>query len=146
MSTYVIDTSTAFKWAVAEVDSDKALALRNDCAAGLLELLAPDLFPTEIANSLLIAERRGRIKPGEWPVFFNDIMLYCPDLRDAGPHLPRAYEIATLLQATIYDSLYVALAEFENCEFVTADDKLVRKAHPHFPFVIRLSNMPTKSP
>jgi predicted nucleic acid-binding protein len=135
MNHFVIDSSTAFKWAVAESDSDKALAIRDDYGAGIHELSAPDLFPTEIANSLLIAERRGRIQPGEWPVFFNDVMRYCPRIHDSRPHLIRAY-----------DSLYVALAEFLNCEFVTADDKLFRKAQPHFPFVVRLSDLPAATP
>lgn len=140
MSRFVIDASTAFKWAIAESDSDKALALRDDFCNGIHDLISPDLFPTEIGNSLLMAERRSRIKPGEWPIFFNDIMLFCPTLHDAGPHLIRSYEIATLIQATIYDSLYIALAEYANCDFVTADDKLFRKAQSHFPFVVQLSS------
>ena len=63
------------------------------------DLLAPDLFPTEVANSLLVAERRGRIQPGDWPAVFNDIMRYCPGLHPAIATLVRSYEIATLLQA-----------------------------------------------
>jgi predicted nucleic acid-binding protein len=139
---YVIDTSVAFKWALAETDSDKAILLRDDFRNGIHEFRAPDLFPTEIGNSLLTAERRGRIQPGDWPIFFNDIMLYCPVLHDAAPFLPRSYEIASLIQASIYDSLYIALAESESCELVTADDKLFRKAQPHFAFVIQLGSMP----
>lgn len=139
---YVIDTSVAFKWAIAETDSDKAILLRDDFRNGIHEFHAPDLFPTEIANSLLVAERRGRIQPGDWPIFFNDIMRYCPVLHAAAPYLPRSYEIGSLIQASIYDSLYVALAESELCELVTADAKLFRKAHPHFAFVIQLASMP----
>jgi hypothetical protein len=52
----VIDCSTAFKWVVAEPDTDKAIRLRDDYRNGLVELLAPDLFPTEIANALLVAD------------------------------------------------------------------------------------------
>jgi predicted nucleic acid-binding protein len=69
-------------------------------------------------------------------------MRYCPILQAAVPNLVRSYEIAMLIQASVYDSLYVALAESESCEFVTADDKLVRKAQPHFAFVIQLANIP----
>jgi predicted nucleic acid-binding protein len=60
---YVIDASVGFKWAVSEIDSDKACLLRDDFNNAIHELLAPDLFPTEIANALAIAERAGRIKP-----------------------------------------------------------------------------------
>jgi hypothetical protein len=93
---YVIDPSVAFKWAIAETDSAKAITLRDDFRKGIHQLVAPDLFPTEIANSLLVAERRGRIQPDDWPVFFNDVMRYCPILQPAVPHLVRSYEIATL--------------------------------------------------
>jgi predicted nucleic acid-binding protein len=139
---YVIDTSVAFKWVVAETDSAKAIALRDEYVKGTHSLLAPDLFPTEMANALLVAERRGRIKSGQWPVFFLDIMHSAPGLYPASPCLLRTYEIASLIQASIYDSLYIALAESESCEMVTADDKLLRKAQPHFSFVIPLSSMP----
>lgn len=42
----------------------------------------------------------------------------------------------------MYDCLYVALAEQEKCEFVTADDKLVNNVQKQFPFVRHLSTFP----
>ena len=74
----VIDCSTAFKWVVAETDTPKALRLRDDFRNAALELLAPDLFLPEIANALLIAERKGRIGPGEGAVFFADGLRTLP--------------------------------------------------------------------
>jgi len=41
-----------------------------------------------------------------------------------------------------YDCLYVALAEREGCELVTADDKLLKNLRPTFPFILALSSMP----
>lgn len=48
---YVIDSSVAFKWFVAEVDTDRAIRLRDDFLTGAIELVAPDFFPIEIAHS-----------------------------------------------------------------------------------------------
>ena len=62
---YVIDSSVAFKWVVTEIDSDKALRLLADYQNAAHELLAPDLFPTEIGNALASAEKSGRIQRGE---------------------------------------------------------------------------------
>ncbi len=42
----------------------------------------------------------------------------------------------------VYDCLYVALAEREGCEFITADDRLVRALKPAFPFIISLASLP----
>ena len=41
---YVLDSSVAFKWAVREDLSDKALQLRDEFRQGLHELLAPDVL------------------------------------------------------------------------------------------------------
>ena len=43
---------------------------------------------------------------------------------------------------TVYDCLYIALAERERCELVTADDKLVKAVQPTLPFVLALSSLP----
>ena len=42
----------------------------------------------------------------------------------------------------IRDCLYVALAESEHCEFVTADDKLVKNLQLYFPFILSLGSLP----
>jgi predicted nucleic acid-binding protein len=52
---YVVDSSVAFKWVVAEVDDDKANRLRESYRNNVHELIAPDIFPAEIANALLMA-------------------------------------------------------------------------------------------
>ena len=55
---YVIDTSVGFKWVVTEIDSDKATRLRDDFNNAIHDLLAPDFFPTEIANALAVADEK----------------------------------------------------------------------------------------
>lgn len=45
------------------------------------------------------------------------------------------------MRVGVYDCLYVALAERAKCDFVTADDKLVKKLQPQFPFIKHLSTM-----
>jgi len=130
------------KWAVSEIDSDKALHLRDDYLNGAHELLAPDLFPTEIANALAISERAGRIQPGEAAIFFAGILKNSPALHAGVPLLPRAIDICLHIRQSIYDCLYVALAEQEACQLVTADDKLVRNLQSHFPFIVSLATLP----
>ena len=62
---YVLDSSVALKWVLPEADSAKALRLRDEYRNGLHELLAPDIFPSVIANGLVSAERQKRIRTGE---------------------------------------------------------------------------------
>jgi predicted nucleic acid-binding protein len=138
---YVIDTSVAFKWEVVEIDSDKALRLRDDFHNGISDLLAPEHFPAEIANSLLVAERRGRYPQGDYATHVANCLATLPHLHPCAPLLPRVVAITSAFQVSVYDCLYVALAEQESCEFVTADDKLVRSLQATFPFIVPLASI-----
>jgi len=138
----VIDSSVAFKWVVPEHDTDKALLLRNDFRNAVVELLAPDVFPVELAHALTRAERQGRIVVSEAATFWIDVMRTAPLFCRSISLTPRAIEISSQMRIGVYDCLYVALAEQEKCEFVTADDKLVKKLQPAFPFIVPLSSLP----
>jgi len=56
--------------------------------------------------------------------------------------MPRAYELSSAMRLGVYDCLYIALAEREGCEFVTADARLVAKVAARFPFVVPLASLP----
>jgi predicted nucleic acid-binding protein len=55
---YILDANVALKWVLPEADSDKAIRLRTDMQAGVHELLAPDVFPVEVAHALTRANAR----------------------------------------------------------------------------------------
>jgi hypothetical protein len=54
----------------------------------------------------------------------------------------RSVEISSQTRAGFYDCLYVALAEQENCQLVTADDKLINALQARFPFIVSLASLP----
>lgn len=61
------------------------------------------------------------------------------------PHLHLvawAIDISSQSRSGFYDCLYIALAELEGCDMVTADDKLLRNVQHQFPFVKHLSSIP----
>ena len=57
---YVLDSCVALKWVLPESDSGTAIRLRDEYSKGIHELLAPDIFPSEIANGLASVERQKR--------------------------------------------------------------------------------------
>ena len=136
----VLDSSVGFKWIVPELHSDKALQLREDFRNGLVELIAPDIFLIEIAHAITRAERQKRITPAQGALALADLMAVSPQLSSYIPLLPRAYEISSQTRVGVYDCLYVTLAEQEGCEFITADDKLLKKLQFQFPFIIPLAS------
>jgi predicted nucleic acid-binding protein len=139
---FVLDSSVGFKWLVPELHSDKALRLRDDYRSGLLELIAPDIFLIEIAHALTRAERQKRITPAQGALALADLMSMQPQLFSFIALLPRAYQISSDRQVGVYDCLYVALAEREGCDLVTADDRMVKNLQPHFPFLVALASLP----
>src|SRR4051812_41477309 len=118
---YILDSSVGVKWVVTENYSDKADALRQDFLNAIHELLAPDIFPIEVAHALTRAERQGRVPVGKAQDLLGDVLTSAPQLHSYQPLLIRAVEISSKLRIGVYDCLYVALAEQEKCEFVTAD-------------------------
>ena|SRR5690349_6218140 len=139
---YVLDSSVAFKWEVPETDSDKANLLRDDFRNGIHALIAPDFFPLELAHALTRAERQGRIAVGLAALFWTDAMTTPPALMTSLSLAVRAIAISSQMRIGVYDCLYIALAEREKCEFITADDKLVKNVGKLFPFIGHVSTLP----
>lgn len=140
--TYVLDSSVALKWVLPEAESAKAIRLRDDYINGAHQLIAPDVFPSEVANGLASAERQKRIRTGEAAIFLNDILSAAPILHDTSPLLIRAMEIAIAHKRAVYDCIYLALAETAGCELITADDQFARGLLTAFPFIVLLVTMP----
>jgi predicted nucleic acid-binding protein len=53
-----------------------------------------------------------------------------------------AVDISSHTRSAFCDCLYVALAEREGCELVTADTGLVNNLRPHFAFIVPLASLP----
>jgi len=123
---YVLDACVAVKWVLPELDSPKAIALRDDYRSAVHELLAPDIFPSEVAHALLKAERKKLIPPPQALIKLADVLRTLPQLYSVLPNLlPRAAAFASAARIGVYECLSVALAEREGCDLVTSDDKLL---------------------
>jgi len=133
MSKLVVDASVAAKWLVTEPLSDKAL----DVLGSSEELCAPDFPLAEVGNILWKKARAGDLAPAAAQERFRALLSMGVTLVPASGLGERAVALALELWRTVYDSLYLALAEAEGCDFVTADERLVNAvAHtrsPHAP-------------
>ena len=139
---YVLDSSVALKWVLPEPDSAKAIRLRDESKNGIHELLAPDIFAPEVANGLVSAERQGRIKIGESAIFLLDVFRTAPAIHATPPLLLRSMALAIATRRAVYDCVYLALAEAEGCELVTADDQFARGLRVSYPFIVSLVDLP----
>lgn len=139
---YVLDASVALRWVISGPLSAQARRLRNDYRNQVHELIAPDIFPAETAGALTKAERQKIISVGDALPFYGRIAAAWPVLHSHFPLIARAIDISSATRSAVYDCLYVALAEREGCDLITADDKLVRNLRPTFPFITPLASLP----
>jgi predicted nucleic acid-binding protein len=130
---YVLDASVGLKWVMNEVDSDKAQHVRDSFRSSVHERIAPESYILETAHGLTKAERRGTVTDAE--TLWTELMMYCPQLFPTIPLMAHAIQIARRARIGVYDCLYVALADREVCELITAEDRLVRSLQPSFPFI-----------
>jgi predicted nucleic acid-binding protein len=138
----ILDSCLALKTVLPEVDTPKAVRLSNEFRLRLHDLLATDVFPVEAAHALAKAERRGIITRPLGARRLAAVLRNVPYLHPYLPLLPRAYAIASHAGIGAYDCLYVALAEREGCDLITADVRLLNSLKPAFPFLIDLASQP----
>jgi predicted nucleic acid-binding protein len=110
---YVLDSNIALKWVLPEADSDRARALRVDYQSQVHVLLAPDVFPVEVAHGLAKAERRGVIPQLDADKLLTNVLSTAPVLHPYLPLLRWALGISSQARIGVYDCIYVALAERE---------------------------------
>lgn len=122
MTAFVVDASVATKWVVPEPYSDKAQLLLNGPA-----LTAPAHWQAEAVNIVWGLVARGRWKPDE-ALAASAMLIEAPvEPVPLGKHLRRALDLSLRFHNTVYDTLYVALAEAAGIPFVTDDHRLLRK-------------------
>ena len=139
--TYVLDASVALSWVLPRLHSVKAITLRDEYLNGTHDLIAPDIFPAETANALTKSERQKTIAVGDAVSLHLKILKACPNLHSYVPSIQRAIDISSQTRTAFYDCLR-RLAEQEQCEVVTVDDKFINSIQKQFPFVIHLATLP----
>ncbi len=122
MNTLVIDASIAIKWVIEEEGTPQALALRRKA-----RLLAPELLVAECANILWKKARRNELSREEALLAARLLQTAAIELVPTRSLLAAATRIAIELDHPAYDCLYLALAIENDCRFVTADERFLRK-------------------
>ena len=119
MSRYVVDASVAIKWFIPEIHSEDALRVRYSH----YRLHVPASITLELGNVLAKNIRRGEITRDEGNVILKELKQL-PLQRHADERLfPAAYRLALDTQRSVYDCLYLALAEVIDGVMITADQK-----------------------
>ena len=96
------------------------------------EVLTPAIWPFEVANALLVAERRKRITVAQVTALLQRMagLRISVDPIQPGTAFNQILPVARQNNLTEYDAAYVELALREALPLATRDDKLRRAAMP----------------
>lgn len=140
MDKIVVESSVVIKWFVTEPLSDASRRVLDGYQSGAFTLMAPDLLAAEIGNIVWKKYRfQGLAKEYAEQIItaFRELNI---ELTSNTELLVETLRIAMTHERTLYDSLYIALSERENCVYITADQRLVNAMSKSFPKTVWVTN------
>ena len=128
MIQFVLDCSVAISWCLVDEDNDYAnavLALMPDA-----EAFVPEIFTLEIANTLLVSERRNRMTSAQTASAINLIqsLPISIDSQTSAKALRETLTLGREQELASYDAAYLELAIRLRLPLVTLDDRLAKAA------------------
>ena len=126
---FVLDASVAVAWCFEDESSDFTDGILDLLKTGA-RALTTAIWPLEVANALLMAERRKRISMAEVSAQLSGIR-HLPILiepMDSAHAFDQILSVARQQRLTEYDAAYLELALRRTLPLATLDEKLSRAA------------------
>lgn len=125
---FVLDASMALAWCFDDEGGDTAIAVLERMRSD--EAVVPAIWPLEVTNGLLTAERKGRLSPQAAAQALSMLAALPVDVEP----LARArtfeatFRLARTRELTSYDASYLELAARLGVPLATLDGRLARAA------------------
>ena len=120
----VLDASLTLAWALPDEASNYTDAVLRLVAAG--KAWVPDLWPHEIANGLVMAQRRSRITAAQRALFIEELLKLPIEVARTPTRvvLENQATLADRYSLTVYDAAYLDLALRRGLSLATQDKAL----------------------
>jgi predicted nucleic acid-binding protein len=139
-----VDAGILLKLVLSEPDSDLADRLWRSWLMGGIQPVAPALLRFEVTAVLRKHVHRGTISQATGLAALQKALAFNVEEIDFPEIHLRAFEIARLFnQPTAYDAHYLALSEWLDCEYWTADTRLYNAARNQFSKMHWLGHSPS---
>lgn len=128
MTDVVVDASTTLAWCFPDEASDYA----DDVLVSLAgkTIFVPAVWCLEVANAILVGERRKRLSPSDVVRFMSllDGLSVVEDVQPLSEHLRNVLPLAKKYELSAYDAAYLELAIRRRSALAAFDGKLRRAA------------------
>jgi predicted nucleic acid-binding protein len=125
---FVLDASVALSWAFADERTDSSMEVLGHLRES--EAVTSAIWPLEVTNALLVAERRGRIEPAP-STRFCALLLELPivvEPLERSRVFGDTRRLARIHGISSYDASYLAIAVRLGIPLATGDEALARAA------------------
>jgi predicted nucleic acid-binding protein len=123
---WIIDASLAMNWYLTD-EQDRQYCISVFAALGQREILIPSLWIYEVANVLLVAQRRGRVAPERIQMALETVTKFNLRIDEAVPESAlRLTRLASQYELTVYDAAYLDLALRSSSPIATNDKALLK--------------------
>lgn len=122
--TFVVDSSVTLTWCFEDEACDYGDSVLRALSGSMA--LAPPIWPTEVANALLMGERRGRsnqMQTLEWAELLETLPIAIAEVSLRGA-LREVVSLARQQRLTSYDAAYLELAMRRGLPLATLDQRL----------------------
>lgn len=119
----VIDSSVALTWCFEDEQTPAALALLGAVVEG--GAIAPSLWPLEVLNALVMAERRKRVDAAQrqrLSGFLRDLPITLDD--ETAQSWSATVQLAEQHRLSVYDAAYLELAQRRELPLASLDQDL----------------------
>lgn len=125
----VIDASVVLAWALPG-KRDQAVASDIVASAGATGFVVPSLWRLELANTLVVQARRGRIGPNDIAAYLQhfDRLAVVVDTQTDARAWVQTWRLAQHHALTVYDAAYLELAVRLQTRLATLDRRLAAAA------------------
>jgi predicted nucleic acid-binding protein len=128
METLVLDASITMTWCYPDENSGYAYRVLDALEKG--HALVPSLWAVEIANAVVVGERRKRLTAADTAQFFELLrgLTIETDMFTASRALGDTLQLARTHGLSAYDATYLELAMRERVVLATLDERLKNAA------------------